>query len=260
MTSYVGFRELVLEELLIGTHFVTILNIVKKKLEHLSGDIKNYLSIDDFTICDPAPLTNSDTKDIESVCDTILSYVSDSKTKLPVTSQNINNNLDKFKIINMPKLGKSLHDYIKNTKLSTKELIFLNNIIIKFISVVIPSMNRAGVIHGDLKSANILFSYNIQVPVIIDWGLSYLVPSGEAVPDYLKKYRFRLFEYYFLKMCSKIMKTFWPILKNKENSSTKSRCGYLQPRSIQILKTSIIRYINIWQVYLSMPIKRISCE
>ena len=156
---------------------------IKKKLEHLSGDIKNYLSIDDFTICDPAPLTNSDTKDIESVCDTILSYVSDSKTKLPVTSQNINNNLDKFKIINMPKLGKSLHDYIKNTKLSTKELIFLNNIIIKFISVVIPSMNRAGVIHGDLKSANILFSDNIQVPVIIDWGLSYLVPSGEAVPD-----------------------------------------------------------------------------
>jgi len=156
---------------------------IKKKLEHLSEDVKKYLSIDDFTICDPAPLTNSDTKNIESVCDTILSYVSDSKTKLPVTSQNINDNLDKFKIINMPKLGKSLHDYIKNKKLSTKELIFLNNIIIKFISVVIPSMNRAGVIHGDLKSANILFSDNIQVPVIIDWGLSYLVPSGEAVPD-----------------------------------------------------------------------------
>ena len=156
---------------------------IKKKLEHLPEDIKKYLSIDDFTICDPAPLTKSDTTNIESVCDTILSYVSDSKTKLPITAQNINDNLDNFKIINMPKLGKSLHDYIKNTKLSTKELIFLNNIIIKFISVVIPSMNRAGVIHGDLKSANILFSDNMNVPVLIDWGLSYLVPSGEAVPD-----------------------------------------------------------------------------
>jgi serine/threonine protein kinase len=156
---------------------------IKKKLEHLPEDIKRYLSIDDFTICDPAPLTKSDTTNIESVCDTILSYVSDSKTKLPITAQNINNNLDKFKIINMPKLGESLHAYIKNTKLSTKELIFLNNIIIKFVSVVIPSMNRTGVIHGDLKSANILFSNNIHIPVLIDWGLSYLVPPSESVPE-----------------------------------------------------------------------------
>jgi serine/threonine protein kinase len=83
----------------------------------------------------------------------------------------------------MPKLGESLHNYIKNKKLTIKELIFLNNIIIKFVSVVIPSMNRAGVIHGDLKSANILFSDKIQVPVLIDWGLSYLVPEGENVPE-----------------------------------------------------------------------------
>jgi serine/threonine protein kinase len=156
---------------------------IKKKLEHLPNEIKKYLSIDDFTICDPAPLTSNDSKDIERVCDSILSYVRDSKTKLPITSQNINDNLDKFKIINMPKLGESLHAYIKNTKLSTKELIFLNNIIIKFVSAVIPNMNRAGVIHGDLKSANILFSDNIQVPVLIDWGLSYLVTEGENVPD-----------------------------------------------------------------------------
>jgi len=156
---------------------------IKKKLEHLPNEIKKYLSIDDFTICDPAPFTKDDAKNIESVCDTILSYVSDSKTKGPITEENINNNLDKFKIINMPKLGESLHSYIKKTKLTIKDLIFLNNIIIKFISVVIPSMNRAGVIHGDLKSANILFSDNINVPVLIDWGLSYMVPEGENVPE-----------------------------------------------------------------------------
>ena len=156
---------------------------IKKKLENLPNDIKKYLSIDDFTMCEPAPLTKDDAMNIESVCDTILSYVSDSKTKTPVTSQNINDNLDKFKIINMPKLGESLHVYIKNTKLSTKELIFLNNIIIKFVSVVIPSMNRMGVIHGDLKSANILFSDNIHVPVLIDWGLSYLASHDESVPE-----------------------------------------------------------------------------
>ena len=156
---------------------------IKKKLQHLPDEIKKYLSIDDFTICDPDSLSKSDATNIEGVCDTILSYVSDSKTKEPVTAKNINDNLDKFKIINMPKLGKSLHTYIKDSKLHTKELIFLNNIIIKFVSVVIPSMNRAGVIHGDLKSANILFSDNMNVPVLIDWGLSYIVPSDESVPE-----------------------------------------------------------------------------
>jgi tRNA A-37 threonylcarbamoyl transferase component Bud32 len=156
---------------------------IKKKLQHLPNEIKKYLSIDDFTICNPDLLNKSDTTNIESVCETILSYVSDSKTNGPVNAQNINDNLDKFKIINMPKLGKSLHDYVKTTKLSIKELIFLNNIIIKFVSVVIPTMNRAGVIHGDLKSANILFSDNMNVPVLIDWGLSYLVPSNESVPE-----------------------------------------------------------------------------
>ena len=156
---------------------------IKNKLGHLPDDIKKYLSIDEFTICDPDLLSKSDTTNIESVCETILSYVNDSKTNGPVNAQNINDNLDKFKIINMPKLGKSLHDYIKSTKLSIKELIFLNNIMIKFVSVVIPTMNRAGVIHGDLKSANILFSDNMNVPVLIDWGLSYLVPPNESIPE-----------------------------------------------------------------------------
>jgi serine/threonine protein kinase len=113
----------------------------------------------------------------------MLSYVNDIKTNREITAENINNNLDKFMIINMPKLGESLNTYIKNKKLTIKDIIFLNNIIIKFASVVIPSMNRAGVIHGDLKSANILFSDNINVPVIIDWGLSYLAPDDESVPE-----------------------------------------------------------------------------
>jgi len=156
---------------------------IQKKLQHLPYEIKKYLSIDDFTLCDPAPLSRSDAKNIHGVCDNILSYVSDTKTKMPVTAENINNNLDKFKIINMPKLGGSIHSYVKDSKLGIKELIFLNNIIIKFVSVVIPGMNRAGVIHGDLKSANILFSDNMNVPVLIDWGLSYFAPSNESVPE-----------------------------------------------------------------------------
>lgn len=156
---------------------------IKNRLQYLPEDVKKYLSIDDFTICEPGPLNTSDKINIEKECENMLSYVNDTKTNREITAENINNNLDKFMIINMPKLGESLNNYIKNKKLSIKDIIFLNNIIIKFASVVIPSMNRAGVIHGDLKSANILFSDNINVPVIIDWGLSYLAPDDESVPE-----------------------------------------------------------------------------
>ena len=156
---------------------------IKKRLEFLSEDIKKYLLINNITICEPAQLSKSDLTNIDEVCDSILSYVEDSKTKLPLTSSNINENLDKFKVINMPKLGESLHSYIKKKTLDVNELIFLNNIILKFISRILPSINKTGVIHGDVKSANILFSEKGNIPVLIDWGLSYFASTDESVPE-----------------------------------------------------------------------------
>ena len=81
----------------------------------------------------------------------------------------------------MPELGISMHDFIKKTKLSSLNIIKLNNIIIEYVSKIMPSINKNGVIHGDIKSANILFNLNdTELPTVIDWGLSYTVPSDKT--------------------------------------------------------------------------------
>ena len=104
---------------------------IKKKISHLPESIKKYFLLENITICTPDELSTDDKKNIENVCDNILSEVSDDVTHKPVSSQNINNNLDKFKIINMPELNISLSSYIKKINLTPSELIRINNIIIE---------------------------------------------------------------------------------------------------------------------------------
>ena len=154
---------------------------IKQKLEHIPIDIKKYLLIDNIKLCQPKPLTEEDKVSIDKTCDHIISDITDTATHKPINSTTINNNLDKFKIINMPELGISIHDFIKKTKLSSLNLIKLNNIIIEYVSKIIPSINKNGVIHGDIKSSNILFNLNdTELPTVIDWGLSYIVPSDKT--------------------------------------------------------------------------------
>jgi hypothetical protein len=86
---------------------------IKKKLEHLPENIKKYFLLDNISMCEPKALSDADKIKIEQVCDYILSDHTDKITNEPITSQNINNNLDKFKIINMPELSISLSNYIK---------------------------------------------------------------------------------------------------------------------------------------------------
>ena len=162
---------------------------IKQKLEHIPIDIKKYLLIDNIKLCKPRQFTEEDKKNIDKTCDHIISDIKDTATHKPINSTTINNNLDKFKIINMPELGISMHDFIKKTKLSSLNIIKLNNIIIEYVSKIIPSINKNGVIHGDIKSSNILFNLNdTELPTIIDWGLSYTIPSDKTkFPNALNK-------------------------------------------------------------------------
>jgi serine/threonine protein kinase len=157
---------------------------IKKKLSSLGSDIRKYLLLDNVTICDPAPLTGDDMKNMENVCGDILSDLKDKSTNVPLDSSNINNNLDKFKIINMPELGISIHDFIKQGKLTPEDLIKINNIIIDYVLKIIPNINKHGVVHGDIKSSNILFSkIDKNIPILIDWGLSYTSNKDGTIPE-----------------------------------------------------------------------------
>jgi serine/threonine protein kinase len=158
---------------------------INSRLDKLPKEVKKYLLLDNIELCEPGRLGPDDMKNIESTCGDILTQVVDNVTKMPITSGNINNNLDKFKIINMPELGISLHDFLESTKLDPNNLIELNNIIIDYMLHVVPHLNKNGVVHGDIKASNILFSKeNAKTPVLIDWGLSYVVNMDrKSIPE-----------------------------------------------------------------------------
>jgi tRNA A-37 threonylcarbamoyl transferase component Bud32 len=160
---------------------------IKKKLQHLPENIKKYFLLDNITMCDPKELSEEDKVKIEEVCDYILTDRVDKTTNEPITSKNINNNLDKFKIINMPELSMSLSNYIKRQVFTPIELIKLNNNIIEYLTIVIPALYKNGVVHGDIKADNLMFNMSDNnTLVVIDWGLSYLVDSDRKnIPDAL---------------------------------------------------------------------------
>jgi serine/threonine protein kinase len=160
---------------------------IKKKLDFLSANIKRYFLLDNITMCDPGALSDKDKVKIENVCQNILTDLSDGDTNMPVTSDTINKNLHKFKIINMPELSMTLNDYIKSMVLSPENLITLNNIIIEYLTVVIPSMYKNNIVHGDIKPENMMFNVSDNnTLVLIDWGLSYIADSDKKnIPDAL---------------------------------------------------------------------------
>ena len=160
---------------------------IKKRLEHLPANVKKYFLLDNVTMCEPKPLTEQDKVKIEEVCDYILTDNKDKTTQEPINSQNINNNLDKFKIINMPELSISLSAYIKKKKLTPIELVNLNNNIIEYLTTVIPALYKNGVVHGDIKPDNLMFNMSDNnTLVVIDWGLSYVLDNDRKnVPEAL---------------------------------------------------------------------------
>jgi serine/threonine protein kinase len=162
---------------------------VKKKLEHLPANIKKYFLLDNITMCDPKTLSDKDKVKIENVCGYILTDVSDGNTNMPITSDTLNNNLHKFKIINMPELSMTLHDYILKTVLSPANFVTINNIIIEYLTVVIPAMYKNNVVHSDIKSENMMINmYDNNRIVLIDWGLSYIVDNDrKSLPKALNE-------------------------------------------------------------------------
>lgn len=148
---------------------------IKKRLEGLPDNIKEFLMLYNVTICTPKPLTDADKVNLDTVCKKNLSKITDRGTGSFITSANINSNIEKFKAINMPQLDMDVNKYIQRTRLTPEDLIRINDIIIQYVMLVIPNLYRRGVVHGDIKSENMMFKLGEgNKPVLIDWGLSYV--------------------------------------------------------------------------------------
>jgi serine/threonine protein kinase len=95
-------------------------------------------------------------------------------TKRGIDSYNVNENLDKLSLINMPNGGLSIENFVLKMLESPNKysnFIKLNNALIQLLLNGIVPINNAGFNHFDVKAGNILFSPDGYAR-LIDWGLA----------------------------------------------------------------------------------------
>jgi len=140
----------------------------------------DYFIISNYTICKPNPLSAADLKDYNKInCSPL--------KKLNITQNNINYNLDELLAINMPYGGIDVDTFIKNVIYDRNMIVIFNNKMIDLLTNAIIPMNKKGILHGDLKSNNILANIenNKLYLRIIDWGL-----SGLYIPNVTNETQF----------------------------------------------------------------------
>ena len=143
---------------------------------NLSVDIYNRFFIFPEKLCEPDALTKDDLTNFEQKCSNL--------TKVGITANAINKNLDAVRIIELTNGGSDLKNMIKQMK-TINELSKLNKSIIELLTSAVVPMNRLGILHFDLKSPNILVGDDHQLR-LIDWGLSVIsknnkIPSGSTM-------------------------------------------------------------------------------
>lgn len=189
-------------------------------------DYENYFLIKGFSLCTPEKLEKSDLINFDKKCSAL--------KKMDITSKTVNNSLDKLTAINMPYGGVDVGKYIVENKMDYKILYKLNESLIELLKNGIIPMNEKGVYHCDVKDSNILVD-SFDKTRLIDWGLSTIHKSGDAIPKILLNRPFQfntpfsaiLFNSVFEKMYAKFLKT------NSEPS-------YLQIRAF------VINYVMAW--------------
>ena len=145
---------------------------IVKKLKDLSNSNK-YYAISGINMCTPDKLNDSDKEKFDEKCGL---FVRDN-----INSTNVNNNLSELSIINMPDLGRDLHEYIGEITITDETMKKLNSMMINLlINGVIP-MNENKVLHHDLKDTNIMVDANDNT-IIIDWGFAGVSYSSEIIP------------------------------------------------------------------------------
>ena len=133
---------------------------------------KEYYLIENITMCKPEDLTNNDKINIEKCINLTENYID---------AENINSNLNKLRIINMPKIGNDL-DFLFKNNLNTNSIYNLSNKLINLLKNGIIPMNNKEIYHNDIKSGNLLYT-NTNL-YIIDWGESII--KSTDIPSFIR--------------------------------------------------------------------------
>jgi serine/threonine protein kinase len=124
-------------------------------------------------LCEPDALEPSDLVNFDSVCLNL--------QRAKISAANVNSNLSKLRMINMPDLGIDLKQWMEKTPLTAYHIRQLNDHISNLLIRAVVPMNRLGVIHHDLKSENVMIDRNNKAR-IIDWGLAGITTPQQVIP------------------------------------------------------------------------------
>ena len=180
---------------------------IKKRVRNIP-QYSDYFLLYNVSNCKPSRLTKNDLSNFDEKCKVMKKYDD-------ITSENVNENLSKLMILNLPDGGISLNTYYNNMK-NASDFNYINEQLQNlFVKGILP-MNELGVYHGDIKEGNILFNLNSQKIGLIDWGLSFYINSKRSrIPKLLKNKPFQynlpfsivLFNKTFERMFSDFSKT-----------------------------------------------------
>ena len=204
---------------------------IKKVLKKIPN-YSDYFLVDDFSVCEPEKLDSEDLTNFKKKCSAL--------PKKEITEKNINDNLDKLLILNMPHGGMPIDDYIYNIK-DYKELIALNNHLINLLNHGIVPMNQNHIFHTDVKDSNILISKDKSITRLIDWGLTTeYVPNTDA--EFPKKWKNRSVQFNvpfsLIIYTDAFLEQYTKYLKGKKNDKKNDKKGNL--------KTFVKKYVEAW--------------
>ena len=136
---------------------------IKDKLHNIK-DYNQYFLVDDINLCKPKTLTKKDISNFKK-CGAL--------QKEDIYTNNINDSLDKLRILNIPYGGVTIDYFIMHNK-NYKKLIEMNNKLIKLLMLGIIPMNKKFIYHSDIKDSNILIDFSKKEMYIrlIDWSLT----------------------------------------------------------------------------------------
>ena len=140
------------------------INEIKSKLDSIKN-YENYFLLYNATLCKPSQMNAYDLLDYTKKCSAL--------KKSNITKENINENLDKMMMLNIPNGGLPVDDYIYNNGSYDKIYHLHKHLVNLFKKGIIP-MNQKNIFHCDIKDSNVLVDKSAKdlKTRLIDWGLS----------------------------------------------------------------------------------------
>ena len=138
---------------------------IKPIIDKIPNNSKYFL-VNDITKCKPNHLTSDDLINFDK-CSNL--------KKRGITLNNVNKNINKLTIINIPYGGIDLDKYIKLKRPDLDEIAIINSKLIRLLKNAIFPMNQLRLIHNDIKGANILYNETDGEMRIIDWGFGEII-------------------------------------------------------------------------------------